>query len=137
MTPSERIDRYFAETADWRGETLARIRAAILAADPEIIEEWKWMGSPTWSRDGLIAVGNAHKAKVKLTFAYGARLPDPAGLFNGNDTGATRRSIDLYEADKIDEAALKTLVLAAIDYNHANLKKNTGTRAKAAKAKNA
>ncbi|PWW02060.1 hypothetical protein DFR52_102726 [Hoeflea marina] len=135
MTPSERIDRYIAETAGWRGETLAHLRRAILAADPEIVEEWKWMGSPTWSRDGLIAVGNAHKAKVKLTFAHGARLPDPAGLFNGNDTGATRRSIDLFEGDGIDEAALSALVLAAIDHNRAHLKKNAALRAKAASAK--
>ena len=91
MTPSERIDQYIAETADWRGETLARVRAAILAADQAIVEEWKWMGSPTWEREGLIAVGNAHKAKVKLTFANVAHLPDPDKLFKGKDTGATHR----------------------------------------------
>lgn len=132
MTPSERIDTYIAETGDWRGETLAKVRAAILAADPEIIEEWKWMGSPTWSRDGLIAVGNAHKAKVKLTFAHGARLTDPDKLFNADDRGNTRRAIDLFEGDGIDETALKSLVCAAIDYNHANLKKNAGKKAKKA-----
>lgn len=124
MNPSERIDQYIEELADWRGATLARIRKTMLAADPEIVEEWKWMGSPTWSRDGLIAVGNAHKSKVKLTFAHGARLDDPDRLFNGDDKGSTRRSIDIFESDAIDETALKNLVRAAIAYNLTSLKKN-------------
>jgi hypothetical protein len=128
IPPSERIDQAIAELADWRGETLASIRKSILEADPAIVEDWKWMGSPAWSRDGLIAVGDAHKAKVKLTFAYGASLPDPDGLFNGKDNGKTRRSIDVFESDAINAAALQTLVGAAIAYNLANLKKNTGKK---------
>ncbi len=133
MTPSEQIDQYIAGLADWRSKTLAGLRKTILAADAEIIEEWKWMGSPVWSRDGMIAVGNGHKNKVKLTFAYGAHLPDPEGLFNGNDTGATRRSIDLFEGDSVSESALTELVRAAIVYNRTHLKKNAlaGLRSKA------
>jgi hypothetical protein len=135
MNPSERIDQYIDDLADWRGPTLARVRRTVLAADPEIIEDWKWMGSPTWSRDGLIAVGNAHKSKIKLTFAYGAHLEDPDRLFNGDDTGSTRRSIDIFESDEIDETALKNLVRAAIAYNLTSLKKNAsgGARGKAPK----
>ena len=127
-TPVEKIDQYIAGLDDWRGQTLARIRTTILTADNEIIEEWKWMGSPVWERDGLIAVGDAHKGKVKLTFAHGAKLPDPNGLFNGKDTGQTRRSIDIFETDKIDLDALRCLVRAAITYNLENLKKNAGSR---------
>jgi hypothetical protein len=137
MNPSENIDRLIADLADWRGKTLARVRKAILAADPGIVEEWKWMGSPVWSRDGLIAVGNSHKNKVKLTFAHGAHLPDPDKLFNADDRGNTRRAIDLLEGDKVDERALKNLVRAAIEYNLTKLKKNTpaGKREKARKTK--
>jgi hypothetical protein len=132
MHPSARIDQYIEELTDWRRATLASVRNTILAADPEIVEEWKWMGSPTWSRDGLIAVGNAHKGKVKLTFAHGARLDDPARLFNGADKGNTRRSIDIFEGTEPDETALQNLVRAAIAYNQANLKKSAraGARAK-------
>jgi hypothetical protein len=102
---------------------LARVRKSILSADSEIIEEWKWMGSPVWSRDGMIAVGNAHKDKVKLTFSHGAALPDPDKLFNAGLDGKVWRAIDLFEGDKIDEQALKNLVRAAIDYNRAKVKK--------------
>lgn len=137
MNPSERIDRYIEELADWRGATLARVRESMLAADPAIVEEWKWMGSPTWSRDGLIAVGNAHKGKVKLTFAHGARLNDPDRLFNGDDKGSTRRSIDIFESDAIDETALKNLVRAAIAYNLTSLKKNAPAGARATARKEA
>ncbi|MVA96928.1 DUF1801 domain-containing protein [Nitratireductor sp. CAU 1489] len=129
MNPSQRIDRMIADLADWRGRTLAEIRKAILEADPEIVEEWKWMGSPTWSRDGLIAVGNAHKNKVKLTFAHGAGLPDPDALFNAGLEGNARRAIDLFEGDSIDAPALTALVRAAIDYNWTKLKKNASTGA--------
>lgn len=122
MNPSECIDRMIAELDDWRGGTLAKLREAILAADPEIVEEWKWMGSPAWSCDGLIAVGNAHKAKVKLTFAQGARFPDPDGLFNGNDTGNTRRSMDFYEGDPVDGQALGALVRTAVAFNRTRTK---------------
>src|ERR1700688_658518 len=137
MNPSERIDPMIAELTDWRGKTLAGVRKAILAADREIIEEWKWMGSPVWSRDGMIAVGNAHKEKVKLTFAHGANLPDPDKLFNAGLGGNMRRAIDLFEGDKIDERALKNLVRAAVDYNQTKLKRKApaGTRAKVHKSK--
>ena len=123
MNPSERIDQLIAEITDWRGKTFAGIRKSILEADREIIEEWKWMGSPVWSRDGIIAVANAHKGKVKLTFAHGASLPDPGKLFNAGLEGNMRRAIDFFEGDKIHERALKNLVRAAIDYNQSKLKK--------------
>ena len=119
MTPSERIDRMIAELTDWRAKTFASVRKTILAADREIIEEVKWMGSPVWSRDGMIAVANAHKGKVKLTFDYGAKLPDPKKLFNAGLEGNQRRAIDLFEGDKVDAPALKDLVRAAIAFNAA------------------
>ena len=133
MNPSQRIDQLIAELTDWRGKTFAGIRKSILATDREIIEEWKWMGSPVWSRDGMVAVANAHKGKVKLTFAHGARLPDPDQLFNAGLEGNARRAIDFLEGDKINERALKNLVRAAIDFNQTKSKKKTpaGTRAKA------
>jgi len=123
MDATERIDQLIAGLDDWRGKMLARVRKSILSADSGIIEEWKWMGSPVWSRDGMIAVGNAHKDKVKLTFSHGAALPDPDKLFNAGLDGKVWRAIDLFEGDKIDERALKTLVRAAIDYNQIKLKK--------------
>jgi hypothetical protein len=137
MNPSERIDQLIAELIDWRGKTFASIRKSILAADPEIIEEWKWMGSPVWSRDGMIAVANAHKEKVKLTFAHGARLPDPDKLFNAGLEGNARRAIDFFAGEKINERALKNLVRAAIDYNQTKLKKKAPalTRAKLPKGR--
>jgi len=122
MNPSERIDELIAGLTDWRGKTLAIIRKNILEADREIIEEWKWMGSPVWFRDGIIAVGNAHKDKVKLTFSHGASLPDPDKLFNAGLEGKVWRAIDVFEGDKINARALKTLVRAAIDYNRSKLK---------------
>ena len=137
MNPSEQIDQMITGLTDWRGKTFAGIRKAILAADPEIVEEWKWMGSPVWSRDGMIAVANAHKGKVKLTFAHGAHLPDPDRLFNAGLEGNARRAIDFLEGDRINEPALKTLVRAAIDYNRRNLKQNApaGRRGKVQKGK--
>src|SRR6202789_2913562 len=134
---SELIDEMIAELTDWRGKTFAGMRKCILAADPEIIEEWKWMGSPVWSRDGMIAVANAHKGKVKLTFAHGANLPDPDKLFNAGLEGNARRAIDFFEGDKINAPALKNLVRAAVNYNLSKLKKNAsaGTRAKVHKNK--
>lgn len=133
MNPSEQIDQLIAKLTDWRGETLAGARKAILAADREIIEEWKWMGSPVWSRDGIIAVGNAHKDKVKLTFSHGASLPDPDKLFNNGFGGKVWRAIDFFEDDRIDERALKELVRAAVDYNRTKLKDKApaGGRSKA------
>jgi hypothetical protein len=139
MTPSQRIDQLIAGLPDWRGETFARIRASILAADQEIIEEWKWMGSPVWSRQGIIAVANAHKGKVKLTFMHGARLKDPDKLFNAGLEGNARRAIDFFEGDKINERALKKLVRAAVDYNQAKSSKKApaGAGAKGHKSKEA
>jgi hypothetical protein len=112
MNASERIDQLIAGLTDWRGKTLANVRKTILEADREIIEEWKWMGSPVWSRDGMIAVGNAHKDKVKLTFSHGASLQDPDKLFNGGLEGKVWRAIDVFEGDKINARALKDLVRA-------------------------
>jgi hypothetical protein len=122
MNPSERIDQLIAGLTDWRGKTLAGIRKTILEADREIVEEWKWMGSPVWSRDGMIAVGNAHKEKVKLTFSHGAKLADPDKLFNAGLDGNMWRAIDLFEGDKINQRALKTLVRAAVSYNQSKVK---------------
>src|SRR5579863_3192162 len=137
MNPSGRIDVLIAGLRDWRGKTLASVRKSILAADREIVEEWKWMGSPVWSRDGMIAVGNAHKDKVKLTFSNGASLPDPDRLFNAGLGGNAWRAIDLFEGDKVNERALKNLVRDAIDFNQIKLKRKApaGTRAKAHKSK--
>jgi hypothetical protein len=116
-SPSRLIDARIAELGDWRGETLARIRALIRQADPEVVEEWKWRGVPVWSHAGIICTGETYKAVVKMTFAKGALLEDPSGLFNASLDGNTRRAIDLREGDTIDEAALKVLVRAAADLN--------------------
>ena len=133
MTPSQRIDKLIAAIADWRGKTFAGVRKTILEADREIVEEWKWMGSPVWSRDGIIAVANAHKGKVKLTFANGARLADPDKLFNAGLDGNKWRAIDFLEGDKIKERALRNLIRAAVDYNQSKLKKKAPERAKVRK----
>ena len=117
MTPREQIDQLIAGIPDWRRETFARIRQIFLETDAQIIEEWKWMGSPVWSRDGILAVCNAHKGKVKLTFDHGAKLPDPEGLFNAGLEGNQRRAIDFFEGDNINEPALKGLIRAAVEYN--------------------
>jgi hypothetical protein len=137
MNPSERIDQLIARLTDWRGKTFAGMRKSILEADREIVEEWKWMGSPVWSHDGIIAVANAHKNKVKLTFSHGASLPDPEKLFNAGLEGNARRAIDFFEGNKISERALKNLVRAAVDYNQIKLRKKTpaGTQAKAHKSR--
>jgi hypothetical protein len=137
MTPSEQIDHLIAAITDWRGKTFARVRGTFLEADPEIIEEWKWMGSPVWSRNGIIAVANAHKGKVKVTFSHGASLPDPDKLFNAGLEGKVWRAIDFFEGDKINERALKNLIHAAVDYNQIKLKKKApaGVRAKVHKSK--
>lgn len=131
MTPSQRIDKLIAGITGWRGKTFAAVRRAILQADPKITEEWKWMGSPVWYRDGgMIAVANAHKGKVKLTFACGAKFADPDGLFNAGLDGNLRRAIDWLEGDKVDAPALKTLVRAAIAYNQSKTKKKAPARRK-------
>src|SRR5438094_624072 len=131
MNPTERIDELIAGLEDWRGKTLASLRKNILAADREIVEEWKWMGSPVWFRDGMIAVGNAHKDKVKLTFSNGAKLPDPDQLFNAGLDGGTWRAIDLFEGDEIDARAFQKLVRAAVAYNQSKPRKKAPARARA------
>ncbi len=118
-SPSELIDRRIAELGDWRGETLARVRALIREVDPDVVEEWKWRGVPTWSHDGIICTGETYKDKVKLTFAKGAALADPSRLFNASLDGNVRRAIDFHESDKINEKALKALVRAAAALNTA------------------
>jgi hypothetical protein len=115
--PSERIDARIAELADWRGEVLARVRRLITRADPDVVEEWKWRGVPVWSHDGIICTGETYKNVVKLTFAKGASLEDPAGLFNASLDGNVRRAIDLHEGDEIDERAFTSLVRAAAALN--------------------
>src|SRR6201991_641322 len=116
-SPSKLIDGRIKELGDWRGETLARVRAIIKQADPEVIEEWKWRGVPVWEHDGIICTGETYKAAVKLTFAKGASLDDPSKLFNSSLEGNTRRAIDIHEGDKINERALKALIRAAVDLN--------------------
>src|SRR3954464_9669923 len=115
--PSRLIDARIAALGDWRGETLAWVRALILGADPEMVEEWKWRGVPVWSHAGIICTGETYKSVVKMTFAKGAALADPSGLFNASLEGNTRRAIDLREGDTIDEEALKTLIRAAVALN--------------------
>jgi hypothetical protein len=129
---SERIDEYIAGLPDWRGETLAKVRAIIRSADPDVVEEWKWMGSPVWACDGMIAVGNAHKGKVKLTFSHGASLPDPGALFNNGFNGNVWRAIDIGAGEGIDTEALAHLVREAIAYNQGKAKLKR-PRAKSAK----
>lgn len=116
-SPSRLIDARIQELDDWRGEMLARVRALIRDADPEVVEEWKWRGVPVWSHAGIICTGETYKAVVKLTFAKGASLEDPKGLFNASLEGNTRRAIDLHEGDKINGTALKALIRAAIALN--------------------
>lgn len=114
---SRLIDARIDQLSDWRGETLSRIRTLIKQADPEVVEEWKWKGVPVWSHDGIICTGETYKAVVKMTFAKGASLKDPAGLFNSSLEGNTRRAIDLHQGDEIDGQALKALVKAAVKLN--------------------
>ena len=116
-SPSRLIDARIKELGDWRGETLARVRLLIKQADPEVVEEWKWRGVPVWSHAGIICTGETYKTVVKMTFARGASLADPSGLFNSSLEGNTRRAIDIHEGDKIDEKALKALIRAAVARN--------------------
>jgi hypothetical protein len=116
-SPSELIDARVAELGDWRGETLARVRRLIKQADPEVVEDWKWRGVPVWSHAGIICTGETYKNVVKMTFAKGASLEDPSGLFNSSLEGNTRRAIDIREGEKIDESALKALIRAAVALN--------------------
>jgi hypothetical protein len=117
QSASELISKRIAELGDWRGKTLGRIRKLIKAEDPDVVEEWKWMGTPVWSHDGIICTGESYKDKVKLTFAKGASLKDPARLFNSSLDGNVRRAIDIHEADEVDESAFKALVRQAIVLN--------------------
>ena len=128
LNPSKRIDALIADLDDWRGERLAAIRQLIYDVDPEVSEEWKWMGSPVWSHDGMYAVGNAHKEKVEITFCHGAQLDDPKNLFNAGLNGNKWRAIDLRENDKLDKPGLKALLRRAMAYN---------AKAKASKSKGA
>ncbi|MGX9574765.1 DUF1801 domain-containing protein [Mesorhizobium sp. f-mel] len=116
-TPSQLIDARINELRDWRGEMLARVRTLIKQADPEVVEEWKWRGVPVWEHAGIICTGETYKNVVKMTFAKGASLEDPSGLFNSSLQGSTRRAIDIHEGDKIDEEALKALIRAAVALN--------------------
>ncbi|CAI8818654.1 DUF1801 domain-containing protein [Pseudomonas chlororaphis] len=116
---SRLIDERIEELGDWRGEMLARVRRLIRQADPQVVEEWKWRGVPVWSHGGILCTGETYKSVVKLTFAKGAALDDPAGLFNASLEGNTRRAIDLHEGDSLDEAALQALILAAVALNTA------------------
>jgi hypothetical protein len=121
-TPSQLIDARIKELGDWRGEMLAHIRTLVKEADPDVVEEWKWRGVPVWSHDGIISTGETYKNVVKMTFAKGAALKDPAGLFNSSLEGNTRRAIDFHEGEKIDEKALKDLVRAAVTLNKSKAK---------------
>jgi hypothetical protein len=128
-SPSQRIDARIKELSDWRGETLAQVRILIKQADPEVVEEWKWRGVPVWSHAGMICTGETYKNVVKMTFAKGASLEDPSGLFNSSLEGNTRRAIDFHEGDKIDEKALKALIRAAVALNTSSAAQRPGTRA--------
>jgi hypothetical protein len=137
-SPSRMIDAKIKELGDWRGKMLADVRALIKQADPEVVEEWKWRGVPVWEHDGIICTGETYKSVVKLTFAKGASLEDPKGLFNSSLEGNVRRAIDIREGDKINEHALKNLIRAAVDCNQSKSKKKqapAGTRAKVQKSK--
>ena len=122
-SPSRLISRRIAELGDWRGKTLARMRKLILEADPEVVEEWKWMGTPVWSHDGILCTGESYKSVMKLTFAKGAALKDPARLFNASLDGNVRRAIDIREGEEVDAAAFKALVREAVAHNGAGSSK--------------
>ena len=122
-SPSQLIDARIEELGDWRGETLSRVRALVKAADPEVLEDWKWRGVPVWSHDGLICTGETYKSVVKMTFANGAALEDASGLFNSSLDGNTRRAIDFHEGEEIDEQALKALIRAAVSLNESKTRR--------------
>ena len=133
MNATELIDDLIAKLPDWRRDTFAEVRTIIRDADPQIIEEWKWMGTPVWSHDGIICIANAHKDKVKVTFHNGASLPDPDKLFNNGLDGNKWRSIDLYQGDKINGRALRNLVVTAVAFNQAKVKPTNKARGNAQK----
>jgi hypothetical protein len=136
-SPSRLIDARIKELGDWRGEMLARVRSLIKEACPDVVEEWKWRGVPVWEHAGIICTGETYKAVVKLTFANGASLEDPSGVFNSSLEGNMRRAIDIHEDDKLNERALKNLIRAAVEHNQTKKKKKApaGTRAKVRKSK--
>jgi hypothetical protein len=123
QSPSQLIDGRIKELGDWRGEMLGRLRALVKEADPEVLEEWKWRGVPTWSHDGIVCTGETYKNIVKMTFARGAALDDPSGLFNSSLEGNTRRAIDFHEGEEIDEEALKALIRAAVTLNESRARR--------------
>ena len=131
-SPSRLIDARIKELSDWRGETLARVRNLIKEADPEVVEEWKWRGVPVWEHAGIICTGETYRSVVKMTFAKGASLEDPSGLFNSSLEGNTRRAIDIHEGEKIDEKALKALIRAAVALNTSSAARRTGKKAQTA-----
>jgi hypothetical protein len=131
QSAAELISKRIAELGDWRGETLRRMRKLIKEADPDVVEEWKWMGTPVWSHDGIICTGESYKKVVKLTFAKGASLKDPARLFNSSLDGNARRAIDILEGEKVDESAFKALVLQAIALNSSGKSKKPAKKKKA------
>ena len=133
-SPSRLIDARINELGDWRGKTLARVRALIHEADPEIVEEWKWMGTPVWEHSGIICTGETYKSVVKMTFAKGAALKDPAGLFNSSLEGNVRRAIDIREGEPVNETALKELIRAAVEHNLEELKRREKAKPKARRA---
>lgn len=133
-SPSRLIDARIKELGDWRGVTLARVRSLIKEACPDVVEEWKWRGVPVWEQAGIICTGETYKAVVKLTFANGASLADPAGLFNSSLEGNMRRAIDIHEDDKINERALKNLVRAAVEHNQTKKKKKAPAGARSPRA---
>jgi hypothetical protein len=122
-SPSELIDSRIEELGDWRGETLGRLRALIKEAEPDVVEEWKWRGVPTWYHEGMLCTGESYKAAVKVTFAKGASLEDPSGMFNSSLEGNVRRAIDFHEGDAIDEAAFKALIREAVELNESKAKR--------------
>ena len=128
-SPSQLIDERIKELGDWRGKMLSRLRTLVKEADPEVVEEWKWRGVPVWSHAGMICTGETYKNVVKMTFAKGASLEDPSGLFNSSLEGNTRRAIDFHEGDKIDKKALKALIRAAVALNTSSAVQRPGTRA--------
>jgi len=127
-SPSRLIDARIKELSDWRGETLARVRILVKQADPEVVEEWKWRGVPVWSHGGIICTGETYENVVKMTFAKGASLEDPSGLFNSSLEGNTRRAIDFHQGDKIDEKALKALIRAAVTLNTSSAARRRATK---------
>ena len=131
LLASQRIDARIEELGDWRGQTLSRIRTLVKEADPDVVEEWKWRGIPVWSHDGILCTGETYKSVVKMTFAKGAALKDPSGLFNSSLDGNTRRAIDFHEGARIDEKALKALVRAAVALNESRARVVTPRRPRA------